>query len=201
MFERFTREARAAVIGAQHAARTLEHRHIGSEHLLLGILADSGSRAARLLAAHGLDLDRARAAVRDLAGTPREPLAETSASDAEALRLIGIDLDAVRRAIEANFGPEALRLPPPEPSRRRGWLRRRDPGKGHIPFTPEAKKALELSLREALRLRHNTIDARHLLLGILRGADGRGYAVLTRVGIDPAALRPVLEEPPQPHAA
>jgi ATP-dependent Clp protease ATP-binding subunit ClpA len=51
---------------------------------------------------------------------------------------------------------------------------------GHIPFTPRAKKTLELALREALQLRHNSIDTEHVLLGVLREGDGVGAQVLKR---------------------
>ena len=68
----------------------------------------------------------------------------------------------------------------------------RTPG-GHIPFTPDAKKALELALREAIRLHHRSIGAGHLLLGILR-AENPGRALLKRAGVDTDALREALEE-------
>jgi Clp amino terminal domain, pathogenicity island component len=55
---------------------------------------------------------------------------------------------------------------------------------GHIPFTPRAKKVLELSLREALRLRHRGIDAGHVLLGLMREGEGVGAQVLAGAGID-----------------
>jgi ATP-dependent Clp protease ATP-binding subunit ClpC len=55
---------------------------------------------------------------------------------------------------------------------------------GHIPFTPRAKKALELSLREALQLNHNHIGTEHILLGLLREGDGVAAQVLTDLGAD-----------------
>jgi ATP-dependent Clp protease ATP-binding subunit ClpC len=60
---------------------------------------------------------------------------------------------------------------------------------GHIPFTPRAKKVLELSLREALQLGHNYIGTEHVLLGILREGDGTATRLLVRLGVDLHALR------------
>jgi hypothetical protein len=108
-------------------------------------------------------------------------------SDVAALQSIGIDLDAVRKKIEETFGPGALE-PPPTPCRRRGLLRRWRP-QGHTPFTPRAKKVLELSLREALRLKHNYIGTEHILLGLLRDGEGLAAKVLTDEGFDLTDLR------------
>jgi len=55
---------------------------------------------------------------------------------------------------------------------------------GHIPFTPRAKKVLELSLREALQLGHNYIGAEHILLGLIREGDGVAAQVLVKLGAD-----------------
>ncbi|HYF47155.1 MAG TPA: Clp protease N-terminal domain-containing protein [Acidimicrobiales bacterium] len=60
---------------------------------------------------------------------------------------------------------------------------------GHIPFTPRAKKVLELSLREALQLGHNYIGTEHLLLGLLREGEGAGARVLESFGLDLAVTR------------
>src|SRR5699024_5811747 len=60
---------------------------------------------------------------------------------------------------------------------------------GHIPFTPRAKKVLELSLREALQLGHNYIGTEHILLGLLREGEGTAVKVLSRLKAEPAAVR------------
>jgi ATP-dependent Clp protease ATP-binding subunit ClpA len=60
---------------------------------------------------------------------------------------------------------------------------------GQIPFTPRAKKALELSLREALRLGHNYIGTEHLLLGLVRETDGVAVRILLDLGADPGTVR------------
>ncbi len=60
---------------------------------------------------------------------------------------------------------------------------------GHIPFTPRSKKVLELSLREAIHLRHNYIGTEHILLGLLREGEGLAAMVLVRRGLSIEELR------------
>jgi ATP-dependent Clp protease ATP-binding subunit ClpA len=167
MFERFTREARQSVEQARLEARALGHQCVGTEHLLIGVAAGSG-RAAGVLADHGATPDAVRAAV-------AAPL------DADALASLGIDLEEIRRRVEAEFGPGAL-----ERGRRRH--RRR-----HVEFTPDAKKALELSLREALAAGDNHIGPEHVLLGLLRDEKVEAVAVLRRTGAPVAAVRDALK--------
>ncbi|MDH2429910.1 Clp protease N-terminal domain-containing protein [Sphaerisporangium sp. TRM90804] len=178
MFERFHADARQAVTLAQTEARLLTHDHIGSEHLLLALLRQTGTVPARVLARHGIDHDQVSdAVVRRLGGPAGDDL------DAEALGSIGVDLDAVREKVEAVFGPGALDR---KPARRRGLSRLLGE---HLPFSPHAKKALELSLREALNLKHDHIAAGHILLGLLRDGDGLAARVLADAGLDLAAVR------------
>ena len=192
MFERFTSEARMVVVRAQEEARDLQHDYIGTEHLLLALLEDETCPIAAALRDRGLDQVHVRDEIIKHVGTPpppsTDPLPDADAEDAAALKAIGIDLDAVRRAIEDNFGPGTLRLPrAAEPKRR--WLRGRFSGERHIPFTTRAKKVLELSLREALRLKHNYIAPEHILLGILREGQGLAVRILADAGTDFAKLR------------
>jgi ATP-dependent Clp protease ATP-binding subunit ClpA len=65
---------------------------------------------------------------------------------------------------------------------------------GHIPFTPRAKKVLELSMREALQLGHNYIGTEHILLGLLREGEGVGVQVILRANADLESLRQVVIE-------
>src|SRR6266508_3401970 len=184
MFERFTNEARNVVMAAQQEARRLGHDCVGTEHVLLGLLQGEGI-AARALADLGVTADAVEREV--LAFVRPGPF---GAADAEALDAIGIDLDEVRRRLEASFGPGALRWRPGRRGRRRGPL----PG-GHIPFSPRAKKVLELSLREALRLKHNHIGSEHILLGMVREGEGLAMLVLVKLNASPEALRAgVLDE-------
>jgi ATP-dependent Clp protease ATP-binding subunit ClpA len=188
MFERFTTDARAVVIGAREEAGRLRHRAVGTEHLLLAMLADPRG-AGGLLGAVGVTRARVEAELTRLVGgkgAPRGPNAE----DAAALRAIGIDIDEVRARLEENFGPVSLD-PPPEAPRRGFFTRRREdaPVSGHIPFSPRAKKALELSLREAVRLKHRHIAAEHILLGVLREGEGLAAQILVTLGVDFRDLR------------
>jgi ATP-dependent Clp protease ATP-binding subunit ClpA len=171
MFERFTDEARAVVWRSQEVARVMRHTSIGTEHLLLAMLGGSDGPGARALRDRGVEAADIRRRVTALVGAP-----ETDALDSDALATLGIDLDEVRRVTEASFGPGAL-----------------DAGRaakgGHIPFSKRAKKVLELSLREALRLGHGYIGEGHLLLGLLREGDGLGVQVLVAAGVDLPVLR------------
>ncbi len=125
MFERFTGEARQVVVTAQEQARRRHHNYIGTEHLLLALVALPPDNAVR----------------QTLAGLGVTP----ESVDVAVGRLVGA-------------GQEHR--------------------EGHIPFTPRAKKVLELSLREALALKVNHIGAEHLLLGILREGDGVAAQIL-----------------------
>ncbi len=90
---------------------------------------------------------------------------------ARALESLGIDLDAVRHEVEVLIGHGGH-----APS-------------GHIPFTPRAKKVLELSLREALQLGHDYIGTEHILLGLIREGEGVAAQVLTKLGADLGVVR------------
>jgi ATP-dependent Clp protease ATP-binding subunit ClpA len=161
MFERFTKDARGSVTHAQDEARRLGADRIDSAHLLLGAVADPGSVAARALATLGVDHDGLVAAVR---GLPHRSL------DADALAGVGIDLESVRAQVEATFGPGAL----DEPAETRG--------RKHLPFENDAKKALQVALREAIRFSTNRIDTGHVLLGIARLDGAPGQRALASVG-------------------
>ena len=185
MFERFTDGARALVRLADEEAASLGHRYLGTEHLLLAMLHEETGTAYRVLTDAGLVRARVRADIEDrLRGTA---LGE---ADAEALQSIGIDLPAVRAKIEELFGPGAL--DPPQPAqRRRGLLgRRRPPAEPcRRAFTGRAKKVLELSLREAVRLGHSSIGSEHVLLGLLREGEGLAAKALTDAGLSLDDLR------------
>ena len=120
---------------AQDEARRFNHNYIGTEHLLLGLLAEPDGVARRALVGAGVTLDDARARVQAAVGRGKRP-----------------------------------------PS-------------GHIPFTPSAKKVLELGLREALSLHHDYIGTEHLLLGLIREREGLGARLLTEAGVDLLSLR------------
>jgi len=90
---------------------------------------------------------------------------------AKALESLGISLEAVRAQVEEIIGHGGA-----APS-------------GHIPFTPRAKKVLELSLREALQLGHNYIGTEHILLGLIREGEGVAAQVLVKLGADLSRVR------------
>ena len=90
---------------------------------------------------------------------------------AKALESLGISLEAVRGQVEEIIGRGGS-----APS-------------GHIPFTPRAKKVLELSLREALQLGHNYIGTEHILLGLIREGEGVAAQVLVKLGADLSRVR------------
>jgi hypothetical protein len=135
MFERFTDRARRVVVLAQEEAGGLKHNYIGTEHLLLGLVAESQGVAAK------------------------------------ALESLGFSLEAVRNEVEEIIGQGHS-----APS-------------GHIPFTPRAKKVLELSLREAKQLGHNYIGTEHVLLGLVREGQGVAAQVLVKLGADLPRVR------------
>jgi|tagenome__1003787_1003787.scaffolds.fasta_scaffold20832644_4 hypothetical protein len=193
MFERFTQDAREVVVRSQAEARDLDQPWIGTQHLLLAMVADENGPVATALRDSGVDEVYVRDEILRRVLIPpgdRDPLpdAAADAEDAAALKAIGIDLDQVRRAIEENFGPGALRLPREHRPRRRGILRRFHGG-GHTPLTPRSKKVLELSLREALRLKQNFIAPEHLMLGLLREGQGLAVQILAEKDVDLVKLR------------
>jgi ATP-dependent Clp protease ATP-binding subunit ClpA len=181
MFERFTDRARAVVKQAQVERETMRHDLVGTEHLLLALACADGGIAAEVLRQAGADADDLRRRVLAHEGKGPRVLGD---ADAAALKEIGIDLDAVRAKVEQSFGKGALR--PPEPPKRFGWRMRRYVGGS---FSPRSKKVLELSLREALRLKHNYIGTEHILLGLIREGGGLGALVLTEAGIGLDDLR------------
>ena len=135
MFERFTDRARRVIVLAQEEARLLNHNYIGTEHLLLGLLADGEGKAARVLQSLDVTLDAARVQVRQIIGM--------------------------------GSGTQ----------------------QGHIPFTPRANKVLELSLREALTLRSQSIGSEHLLLGLIAEGEGVGAQIIERLGVPLSTVR------------
>ena len=93
-------------------------------------------------------------------------LREEEGVAARALTSLGVSLEAVRHDVGEIVG------------------RGSDVPRGHIPFTPRAKKVLELSLREALQLGHNYIGTEHILLGLIREGEGVAAQVLQKLGAD-----------------
>jgi ATP-dependent Clp protease ATP-binding subunit ClpA len=157
MFERFTDGTRAVVVEAHDLALELGSDSIGAGHLLYGCAESREETAGGPLNACGIT----PAAIRRL--LPRVDLQPTGHVDAESLRAIGIEYQAVRAAVEETFGPGA-------------------------PFTPEAKQSLKLALRVAVELHANSIVPGHLLLGLLRLDDELVSNVIAQSGTTVAGL-------------
>jgi hypothetical protein len=129
MFERFTPGARQVLSEAKHAAEDLRHKFIGTEHLLLGLLAVEDGIAAQVLHDLGVDTEEVKRRIQELVGA----------------------------------GPKAV--------------------VGNFPFTPRAKKTLELSFRHALSLGHDHIGPEHIFLGLLDVRDGVSGQILRTMGV------------------
>jgi ATP-dependent Clp protease ATP-binding subunit ClpA len=176
MFEWFTKRARVIVVLAQEVARDARAPRITPEHLLAAMLQDDESRAVRLLRGLGATPDR----LVEVLGRRRATTAGLDESEVEALRSIGIDAEEVVRRVEAELG-----APLTDPGR---WTA------GHIPFDKHAKKVLELSLREAISLGDKEIGTEHVLLGLVRDAEGRVAEAFEDAGITLAAARAAVAE-------
>jgi ATP-dependent Clp protease ATP-binding subunit ClpC len=124
VFERFTERARQVVVLAQEEARTLRHGHIGTEHMLLGLLREHDGIAAGVLESFDITLERVRGEV-----------------------------------------------------------------VGQMPFTPDAKRILELGLREAISLGSNYIGTEHLLLALLSLGEGVSTRILLDCEAKPDQIR------------
>jgi ATP-dependent Clp protease ATP-binding subunit ClpA len=185
MLERLTGPAREVVVRARDEALATGAAQIGTEHLLLALLDPDSVIAYPLLAAAGLEHDPVRAELARLTGPPPGALTD---EDAQALRAIGIDLDAVLARIVETFGPDALgppgATPPTSRWRRAGSARR---------FTPRARRSMGVAVREAIRLGDRQIDDGCILAGILR-ADGRAVQLMKTRGVPAKQLLAALEQ-------
>jgi len=130
MFERFTEKAIRVIMLAQEESRKLGHNFVGTEQLLLGLIAEGTGIASKTLKSMGVNIKEAREEVEKIIGR-------------------GCGFVAVE-----------------------------------IPFTPRAKKVLELSWDEARQLGHNYIGTEHLLLGLIREGEGVAAKVLENLGVD-----------------
>jgi ATP-dependent Clp protease ATP-binding subunit ClpC len=131
LFGRFTPRAKRVMSLAELAAHSSMHDHVGTEHVLVGILDEGSNVAVTVLANLDVDAEELRAELR------------------------------ASMASVTDVAPE-----------------------GHVPFTPHAKRALELTAKEALRLGHNYIGSEHLLLGLLAAEEGLASKVLRRMGVE-----------------
>jgi ATP-dependent Clp protease ATP-binding subunit ClpA len=174
MFERFTRNARVVVIGAQEVAHRRRAGDVRPAHLLESLVSTDGILAMQVLAGLGAPGDEVRRVVRGLGPQYSGVL---DAEDAEALKLLGIDLDDVIRRIDEDLNDGCGPIP-----------------KGHKRFSPESKKVLELSLREAIRLGDTFIGTEHVLLGLIRVGDPTVLETLAAFDLGPDDVRRAVAE-------
>jgi ATP-dependent Clp protease ATP-binding subunit ClpC len=130
LFGRFTPRARDAVALAEQAARDVPHDYVGTEHVLLGMIAQGDNLGLKVL------------------------------------QSLDIEIEDLRGELTATMGP-----PTEEPQ-------------GHIPFTPLAKRVLELTAKESMALGHNYIGCEHVLLGLIADENGMAGKVLRRMGVE-----------------
>jgi ATP-dependent Clp protease ATP-binding subunit ClpA len=168
VFGRFTEQAHRVLDLAREEAERGGHRYLGPEHVLLGLLIEGQSGAAKMLRAVGVDLVAARVAFARLADKGVVPAPRPS--DAELLRSMGINLDAVRHETEQTFGVHAVGEATWRVTHRRWWRGAR------VVWTPlcgppfVAKRALQLAGEQAHALGHGEVRPEHLLLGVLEDA-------------------------------
>jgi ATP-dependent Clp protease ATP-binding subunit ClpA len=195
MFERFGAGARDVVIRAREEAKLSGVGFVGTEHMLMALLDPAAGRAYEVLHAAGLRLEVVRAEAARLMGRPAGAL---GADDAEALKTIGIDLDAVVASVEQSFGEGALDAPVVR--EKRGLF-----GGGGPRFTSRAKKVLELAVREAVhgsargrvtsaQVEKTTIRSEHILLGLIREGNGLAAKIMVAHGVNLSDLRTSLLE-------
>ncbi|WP_020662998.1 Clp protease N-terminal domain-containing protein [Amycolatopsis benzoatilytica] len=171
MFEKFTRDARMAVVEAQEAARESGAAEISAQAVFAGLARIQDGAAVRVLAELGISRDEVFA---ELARVRRR--GGISDLDAAALTEFGIDVDQIVARIEESHGPGALA--------RSGVRAKRN----HLPFTPDAKLALQMSLREAQELGDKELGQEHLLLALVKQR-GPVADFLAARGVDYPAVR------------
>jgi ATP-dependent Clp protease ATP-binding subunit ClpC len=179
MVQGTTKESIKVVMLAQEESRRLGHRLVCTEQLLLGVIGEETSVAARVLKLMGVTLENARIEVEKIIGrgsgcipdnTPFSPKARRALDlAAQELKLMGGTLGDVAIEVEKMI--------------------ERGSDSNDILFSPEASRALDLSLEEAEQLGHNCINVEHLLLGTLRVEDGIALRVLANLGVDPTEIR------------
>jgi ATP-dependent Clp protease ATP-binding subunit ClpA len=206
MFERFTDDARALVRRAPEDALRFGHRYVGTEHLLLAVVA-ADAPAGEVLREQGVTPELVKEQIVRQVGLGAGA-GFFAGLDEKALAAIGIDLDAVRARIEASFSDDALyQVAQSMGSRPVRWhrrLRRRHaprpgavdakgryvpPKQRHLPFTPRARRMLERAFGEAQALKDTRIGVEHIALAALGMDSGLIPPILAALHAHPAPLR------------
>ncbi len=171
-FARYRADAHRALEVARAAAAELHHNYVGTEHLLLALTTEDFGAATAALADCGVT----RPAIQNqVARAPRIEHRALTDTDAEALAMLGIDLEEVRRRVEETFGHFALDAP-----------RACDYG---TPLTDKSKRALQKTVQHAHRLGHKRVGPEHLLLALLEDDSGLAVKLIRRLGVAPDLLR------------
>jgi ATP-dependent Clp protease ATP-binding subunit ClpA len=163
-----TRPAGHASGLARMEARRLGHHYLGAEHLLVGLLLEGDNPAARVLVAHGLDLETVRAEVDRL--IDQGVLPDPQPSDGELLATLGVDLEAVHARLQESFGDQAYWEAAQRVRRRPSQPVTHTP---HIRTDPSpllCGRALHIAAHEAIT-RDQEVGPEHLLLGLLGDAE------------------------------
>jgi ATP-dependent Clp protease ATP-binding subunit ClpC len=181
MYERFTDRSRNVMMLANIEAQRLNHEYIGTEHILLGLIADASNelappppneqavgRIGAFLRVVLSPLDRLTDWLFDRLQNPalRGPLSPDFVSARAILKNLQIDGRAVRR--------EVLKMIQSGPDKSTT---------GRLPETPRAKKVIEYALDEVHRCEHHALTTGHLLLGLLREREGIAAQVLEQMGV------------------
>ena len=164
MSEPFDDQVRWAVHHAQHEARRLGQPFIGTEHLLLGLLALPSGTAVQLLLSSAVDVRALNRRIHEIVG---------DGLDADSLARVGIDLDHVRRTTELSFGPGALdnAINPTEHT-------------GHLPLTRRTRSVIKQAAKARQRMGTSTVRPAHLLLAIVNDGGGIAFTTMRETGLD-----------------
>jgi hypothetical protein len=163
-----TRPAARASGLARIEARRLGHHYLGAEHLLLGLLLHGDNLAAQVLVAHGLDLDAVRAEVDRL--IHQGVLPGPQPSDGELLATLGVDLEAVRARLQADFGDDAYQKASQQVQDRPTQAVTHTPRVGTDLPPTMCLRTFQIAANEAIA-RGQEVGPEHLLLGLLRDAE------------------------------
>jgi ATP-dependent Clp protease ATP-binding subunit ClpA len=214
----FTRRARRVLEAARTESASLGHDYVGTEHILLGLLRVGDSTGAKILSGAGVEAVAVRERIVSLLSGPgrrgmpasgyRSPIFERFTEPSR--QVVVLAQDEARRLKHNYIGTEhillgllreeeglaarvleSLGITPEEMRARVARIvgEGDEVASGQIPFTPRAKKVLELSLREALSLGHNYIGTEHILLGLVRENEGVAARILLEFDADAEKVR------------
>ena len=216
-FDKFTERAKRSLMFAQEEARRLNHNHVGTEHLLLGLVREDKGSAAAVLNGMGVDLTKVRNAVELTEGRGERAESGDISLTSHAKKAIELAFDEARRLGHNYIGTEhfllgiegegegmatgileALGVSPvavrdaleftAEPRERVAPQRERV-SEERVEFTPGARKAVRLAAEEARRLGHDQVGTGHLLLGLVREGEGLAASILQSLGANLQRMR------------